>query len=118
MGKKKIYHNKLIRDNVPEVIESNNEPYETVELDDKKFETELKKKLVEESKEVSDCSSEELVNELADVLELIKSIAAHYNISFKKVEGFQKKKRKERGAFKKRLFLIWTNREKGKGDLL
>ena len=49
---KKIFHNKLIRDKIPEFIKADNEKYETKVLDDNEFETELRKKLLEEAKEV------------------------------------------------------------------
>src|SRR4030043_115986 len=74
----------------------------------------LKKKLVEESRELTDAPKEELLNELADVLELTKSIASHYKIQFSKVEKFQEEKRKKRGGFKKKLFLIWSTGKAGK----
>jgi len=74
----------------------------------REFEKELKKKLVEESKEVSRASKKELVNELADVLELVKSIGSFYKINFKKIEKYQIEKRKARGGFSKKLFLIWS----------
>ena len=79
---KKYFHKKLIRDKIPEIIETNNGHYETRILDDKEFEVELKKKLVEEAKELQNAGDEELVGELADVLELVKSIATQKGIEF------------------------------------
>ena len=83
-------------------------------LSKEEFEKELKKKLVEESEELSKTPKEELLNELADVLELTKSIASHYNIPFSRVEKYQDEKRKKRGRFKKKLFLIWSTGKAGK----
>lgn len=83
-------------------------------MDEKEYEKELKKKLVEESKEVSEAPKEEMLNELADVFELVKSIASHYKIPFSKVEKFQEEKRKRRGGFKKKLFLVWSTGKAGK----
>ncbi len=112
--KKKYYHQKLIRDRIPEKIKEHGEDYETRVLGKVEFEKELKRKLIEESKELLDAPKEELLNELADVLELTKSIASHYKIPFPKVEKFQEEKRKKRGAFKKKLFLVWSTGKGGK----
>ena len=106
---KKIYCNKLIRDRIPEVIIQKGGKYEARVLLKKEFEKELKKKLLEESKEILEAPKKEMINELSDVLEIIKSIASYYKIDFKKVEKYQIKKRKERGGFLKKLFLIWSS---------
>ncbi len=99
--KKKYYHQKLIRDKIPEKIKATGDDYEIRILGKTEFEKELKKKLVEETKELVGASKEELLNELADVLELTKSIASHHKIPFLKVEQFQEEKRKKRGGFKR-----------------
>ena len=112
--KKKYYHQKLIRDEIPEAIKASGDEGKIRILGEKEYEKELKKKLVEESKEVSKASKEGMLNELADVLELVKSIASHYKIPFSKVEKFQEEKRKKRGGFKKKLFLVWSTRKAGK----
>ncbi len=106
---KKVYYRKLIRDKIPEIIKSNGGDYEIRTLRKKEFEKELKKKLLEESKELLEAPKKELVNELSDVLEIIKSIASHYKIDFKQVEKYQNKKSKERGGFLKRIFLVWSS---------
>jgi len=111
---KKYYHKKLIRDRISEKIKESEGEYETRVLGEVEFERELKKKLVEESNELAKAPKEELINELADVLELTKSIASHYKIPFSKVEKFQEEKRKKRGGFKKKLFLIWSTGKAGK----
>lgn len=111
---KKYYHQKLIRDKIPEKIKATGDDYETSVLGKTEFEKELKTKLVEESNEVARASKEELLNELADVLELIKSIASHHKIPFLKIQKFQEEKRKKRGGFKKKLFLVWSTGKVGK----
>ncbi|MBU0572217.1 nucleoside triphosphate pyrophosphohydrolase [Patescibacteria group bacterium] len=106
---KKIYYRKLIRDKIPEIINSKGGEFKTRILLKGEFEKELRKKLLEESKELLKAPRKDLVNELSDVLEVLKSIASYYKISFKKIEKYQIKKRKERGGFKKRLFLVWSS---------
>jgi predicted house-cleaning noncanonical NTP pyrophosphatase (MazG superfamily) len=111
---KKYYHQKLIRDKIPQKIEENGGEYKTRVLGKLEFETELKKKLVEEAKELIKAPRKELLNELADVLELTKSIASHHKISFSKVEKFQKEKKIKRGGFTKKLFLVWSSQRAGR----
>lgn len=111
---KKYYHRKLIRDRIPEVIEASNGQFKTRVLEKGEFEKELRKKLLEESKELAKTPRTKLLNELADVLEIVKSIASHHKISFLKIEEYQEDKRKKRGGFKKRLFLIWSTGKSGK----
>jgi len=111
---KKYYHQKLIRDKIPQKIEENDGKYKTRVLGNVAFEKELKKKLIEEAKELANAPKKEILNELADVLELTKSIASHYKIPFSKVEKFQKVKRQKRGGFVKKIFLIWSNQKAGK----
>jgi len=68
----------------------------------------LRLKLLEESKEVVDAKKGKLINELADVLQVIKSIAEIEKISFKKIEKERKNKEKKFGAFKKGIYLFWS----------
>lgn len=108
MVRKKYYHRKLVRDKIPDLIEAHGDELETVVLDKDRFEKELKKKLVEESKELIEAKEEDVVNELADVLELVKSLASYHKIPFKYLERYQGEKRKKRGGFKKRIYLAWS----------
>lgn len=75
MAKKRYYHRKLIRDRIPEFIRASGDEFETRVMDKEKFEWELKKKLLEEAKELINAPKEKLLNELADVLELVHSKA-------------------------------------------
>jgi len=110
---RKFYHKKLIRDKIPKFIEAYKGKYKVRVMDEDELKMELKKKLIEEAKEVKGAKKDELLKELADVLGLIKSIAESENIGFELIEKKQKQRRKERGGFKKRLFLIWSDRPAG-----
>jgi predicted house-cleaning noncanonical NTP pyrophosphatase (MazG superfamily) len=112
--KKKYYHQKLIRDRIPERIKETGDVGEIRVLGKVEFGKELKRKLIEESKELAEAPKKELLNELADVLELTRSVASHFKIPFFKVEKFRAEKRKKRGGFKKRLFLVWSTGKGGK----
>ncbi|MCL5090947.1 MAG: nucleoside triphosphate pyrophosphohydrolase [Patescibacteria group bacterium] len=112
--REKYYHRKLIRDRIPELITTSGDEFETRVMDETEFEKELKKKLVEEARELLEAPEDELINELADVLELTKAIASHHKIDFGDVENYQAEKRKKRGGFSKKLFLIWSTGKSGR----
>ncbi len=103
-----------MRDKIPDIIIESGGEYEARIMGEVEFAKELKKKLVEETKELIDSPDDKLSNELADVLELVKSIASLYKIPFPKIERSQEEKRIKRGGFKKKLFLIWSTQPAGK----
>ena len=95
-------YNKLVRDNIPDIIKNQGEkPYVSV-LDDKRYNTQLRKKLKEEVREY--LISEE-IEELADIIEVVEAIANHKGSSLEKVLEIKEKKAVKNGKFEKRLFL-------------
>ena len=101
--------NKLVRDNIPDIITSNGEESVTRILADEEYKVELYKKLLEEANEViSSKNSDETLEELADVLEILRSIA---ELNGKKLDDVLKnanQKKLKRGGFEKRIFLEKT----------
>ena len=74
--------NKLVRDNIPTIIENNNEVAVTRILEDTEYRCELYKKLLEECNEViSSKDSSETIEELADVLIYCVMLADYYNLN-------------------------------------
>ena len=104
--------NKLVRDNIPNIIDNNGEVAVTRVLDDEEYKKELYKKLLEEANEVINSTEEETLEELADVLEILSSIASLNNKSIEDIIEIARMKREKRGGFQKRLFLERTY-EKG-----
>ena len=101
--------NKLVRDNIPDKILSNGEEVVTRILDDSEYEEELYKKLLEETDEVICAKSEdEVLEELADVLEVIQAIAKLNGKTIEDVIETANQKRQKRGGFEKRIFLEKT----------
>lgn len=96
-------YNKLVRDNIVEIIKKNgaiNVTYKV--LDDKEYEKELNKKLKEEVNEyLSDLNMEEM----ADVMEVIYAILDFKGVTMSEVEEIRKVKKQKRGGFSKRIFL-------------
>jgi predicted house-cleaning noncanonical NTP pyrophosphatase (MazG superfamily) len=100
-------YNKLVRDRIPEIIEKEGKTYKTVILDDDQFRSELQKKLREEVQEYLNAENDqESVEELADTLEVINSLAEAQGVSIEELEHVRKTKAKERGGFKEKIFLI------------
>ena len=101
---KQIY-NKLVRDNIPEIIKSKGEKPIISILDDIRYKEELEKKLYEEYKEVIEASSNDRIEELADMLEVISALAKLENKTLDDVIEVANKKVKKRGTFDKKIFL-------------
>ncbi len=100
----KVY-NKLVRDKIPEIIVGNGgEPFTRV-LDEDEYKVELETKLMEEYNEVLLATGEERVEELADMLEVISSLAKLEGKSLEDIIEVKNKKCDKRGGFEKRIFL-------------
>ena len=97
----KIY-NKLVRDNIPEIMIKNGANPVIKTLNEEEYLKELNKKLLEEVKEYLESG---LVEELVDIEEVLLAILETKNISTSKFEEIRLNKVKKRGAFKKRLYL-------------
>ena len=111
---KRYYHRKLVRDKILEIIESKGDSYKARELNVQQYRKQLRKKLVEEAKELLDSPKKALLKELSDVLQLLKSIAEFEGIYFREIEVKRKEREKKRGGFKKKIYLIWSNKPSGK----
>lgn len=100
----KVY-NKLVRDNIPNIIKNNGETPITMILNDIEYKKELEKKLYEEYKEVIEATGSDRIEELADMLEVIIALAELENKNLDDVILTAEQKREKRGAFKKRILL-------------
>ena len=98
----KIY-NKLVRDNIPEIMITNNAKPVTRILDDDEYLTELNKKILEEVNEYIESGN---VEELADIYEVLLAILDIKGIGHDEFEELRISKVRKRGAFKKKIFLI------------
>ncbi len=104
----KIY-NKLVRDKIPEIIENDGETPVVRVLNDNEYKKELEKKLKEEYEEVLLAKDKkERLEELADMLEVIRTLALLEDEDIQSVINIMDKKREKRGGFTKKLFLEKT----------
>lgn len=98
-------YNKLVRDKIPEIIESNGEKPIIRVLNDAEYNEELIKKLNEEYHEVIEADEESVIEELADMLEVMESIALLHNKTLEDILDTKEKKKIKRGGFSKKLYL-------------
>lgn len=100
-------YNKLVRDLIPQVIESTGKEYRTRILDDNEYKDELRIKLKEESEEYFSAEGQqESLEELADLLEVIRALAAAHGASWEQLEEIREKKAEARGGFQDKVYLI------------
>lgn len=102
-------YNKLIRDNIPEVIKKSGKEYEIKRLSNDELETYVKTKVNEEIEELLTATErDDVVNEFADVYEILEKLMEVKNIKFEEIKKAKDHKNNKRGAFKKNLCLLWT----------
>ena len=99
-------YNKLVRDNIPEIIKCNNDGEAVIRiLSDEEYKKALEDKLYEEYQEVLESSGEDRVEELADMLEIMISLAKLEKSNLEKIIEIAKKKKAKRSGFDKKLYL-------------
>ena len=94
---------KLVRDNIPQIIEKSGKSAIIEMLSDKEFEMFLERKLDEEVKEYHDSKDFE---ELADILEVIIALAKIKGCSYLDLLKLKSKKAHQKGSFSKKILLI------------
>jgi len=93
---------KLVRDQIPKIIEKSGRICRVRILEDAEYFLELKKKLVEE---VNEFFTETNLEELADIVEVTYALAKTIGHDVKKLDEVRLKKNAERGSFEQKLFL-------------
>lgn len=95
---------KLIRDKLPAIMEAQGLRIFTRRLADAEFIDRLKDKLVEEAHEARSADDRaDLIDELADVAEVMLALAAASGVSADEIEARRLAKRAERGGFDDRV---------------
>ena len=95
-------YKKLVRDKIPDIILKEGSLPTTRILDDKEYIKALNKKLMEEVKEYLGAEN---IEEMVDILEVIRAILDYREVTYEEIEEKRIKKAKKRGAFKDRVFL-------------
>ena len=103
-------YNKLVRDKIPENIDS--EPGRKSKyriLDNKEYLNELNKKVIEEANEFIEENS---IEELGDLMEVINALMKLKGYKMEDVYKVMKEKAHKKGAFNNRIYLEYVDEEK------
>lgn len=97
---------KLVRDKIPDLIRASGRPPRVKTLSAGPYREALIDKLREEAAELAaEQTSEAVLAEAADVLEVLAAIAADHGATLDTIVGIARRKRMERGGFDMRLWL-------------
>ncbi len=96
-------YKKLVRDNIPDMIEKEGYVPKTQILSDEEYLRALDKKLCEEVREYRRSGE---IEELADILEVVYAAAQARGYSAEELMRIKTEKQAERGGFSKKIFLI------------
>ena len=97
-----IHYNKLIRDHIPEIITASGKICVTEVLSDADYLRMLDAKLDEE---LAEYHQDQNIEELADLLEVIRAAAVARGYSVEELERTRAVKYEKRGGFEKKLLL-------------
>lgn len=96
---------KLIRDKIPALLESKGITVHAKAMEEQEFISKLKDKLLEQAKEVLEASnSDELCEELADVMEVVQALSKANGLSIQQIEQTRLKKREIKGGFENKIY--------------
>jgi len=98
-----IIYGKLVRDQIPAIIEKDNQQPVTRVLGDSEFRRALLEKLVEEAKELLESDGE--LGERADVAEVLKTLDGLLGYTDADIEATRVEKVQKRGGFEQKIFL-------------
>ena len=105
-------YNKLVRDKIPDIIRSNGEEPITRILSLEEYKLELEKKLQEELNETLQATGNDRIEELADMLEVMTSLAELEGKTLDDIIKTRNEKKEKRGGFQKKLYLLGTKNNK------
>ena len=94
--------NKLVRDRIPEIITASGKTCTTEILSEKNYLCMLDAKLDEE---LAEFHKEQNLEELADLLEVLRAVAIARGYTLNELERVRAEKAKKRGSFEKRILL-------------
>lgn len=115
---KSMMYQKLVRDNIPAIIEKNGETCVTRTLSDKEYEDALVEKLQEEVTELlnsytaKERSALDCAEKMADVQEVLYAMGKTCAVSKREIEQVRSQKASEKGTFSKKIFLVSTEKER------
>jgi len=104
----RVDYNKLVRGRIPEIIGSHGDRAATRVLGQADHPEAQLAKLVEEAREASGASAEELPTELADMLDVTQAPTKALGMSWEQLLALAAGTRTRRGGFEGRIFLAYV----------
>lgn len=101
----KLYHNKVIRDGLPEYFEDKGIKFTAVTISGEEKLKALEKKILEEFDEYKE---KRYISEMADLIEVAYSICSELGYSQTDIDIMRLQKRRQLGGFNNGVFLIET----------
>jgi predicted house-cleaning noncanonical NTP pyrophosphatase (MazG superfamily) len=95
-------YNKLVRDKIPEYIQSKGEKVIFHVADEKEYWQKLKEKIDEETREFIKSES---IEELADLLEVMDAVIDYKKFNKQEIERIKNEKAQKKGVFSRRVIL-------------
>ena len=105
----RVPYQKLVRDRIPEIVQCRGGQPVTRVLDQESYRQALLAKLLEEAHEAVAAHPAELPGELADVLDVVRALAAVHGLTWDQLLDIAAAKRIANGAFRQRLFLEYID---------
>jgi predicted house-cleaning noncanonical NTP pyrophosphatase (MazG superfamily) len=106
----RVYYNKLVRDNIPDIIKGKRQECEVRPITDvQEFQQELFKKIKEEAASLSMArSKEEFLEEYADLMAVLEEIVLQLDITPEDLRNVRSENILRKGRYKRQHFLIWS----------
>ena len=98
-----ITYNKLVRDRIPEIIETSGKTCVTEILPDDEYLCMIDAKLDEE---LAEYHKDQNIEELADLMEVIYAAAIARGYTIEQLENVRAEKAEKRGSFQKKILLV------------
>ena len=100
-------YNKLIRDQIINIINETGKNCRVRILEENEYKSELLKKVHEELEEyMHSGNDQEAIEELADLIEVIRALSKVHGSSPEELEQVRREKAEQRGGFQEKLFLL------------
>jgi predicted house-cleaning noncanonical NTP pyrophosphatase (MazG superfamily) len=96
---------KLVRDNIPQLAAANGQPGTFHQATEAEYTLSLRAKLLEEAQEAANASPADLVEELADVLQVLYALAELAGAAAADIESARVRKTRTHGTYTRRL--LW-----------
>ncbi len=107
----RIYYNKLVRDNVPDIIRGKRQDCEVRRITDmQEFQQELFKKIKEEGTSLAMArTKKQFLEEYADLMAVLEEIIYQLDITPDDLREIRSENLLRKGRYKKQHFLVWSD---------